>query len=597
MTRILVQRGSTGSSSLNLSRSSSLPGPSAFSTHQVPSAAKDGEVNEEVSELVASDEHLECSRSSENKGVKDDPLVENLRNDRNGSSSDAIAEAEKVNTLAALGLCDMMNNSGEKVAPETEVSSGEPSPIGGRSSHPPPPPAPPRKPSSENLNSRRFASGSSNPVRAGSSRRAVAWPIISTRTSPSESRPSSPRSHGENEGYNSADEQSPCLVFLLKKFDLKLMLGERERQFEIDIRLAKGLEVKRMLEDGNCLFRAVADQVYGDFGAYHLIRQMCIDYMVLDGRPKMHVNFKPSGTVWTVSAFNLSNEYDQSLGFEDVYGNNVEIQALSEMYNRPIHIYSYSIEPINIFHGSYNTDTPPIRLSYHHGNHYNSLVDPRRLTIGAGLDLAVFKGFVYILFSALLLLCPLTNLDKNPVKAAIKAQQDQQIDNASIFDNLELALLAEGRFYSDLELTEKEIERMVMEASRAEYLGNDKFKMHVERASTAEPSSSGARSESSKVEGSKEQVLSSGMELVLSMGFSYLQAIEVYSILGDDVESMVCYLLETGSSSRREGKATEPSNERMQSQRQGNIRLKNSICSKTECMEERVMATFWGTDG
>lgn len=25
-----------------------------------------------------------------------------------------------------------------------------------------------------------------------------------------------------------------------------------------------------------------------------------------------------------------------------VYGNNMEIQALSEMYNRPIHIYSYS---------------------------------------------------------------------------------------------------------------------------------------------------------------------------------------------------------------------------------------------------------------
>lgn len=55
---------------------------------------------------------------------------------------------------------------------------------------------------------------------------------------------------------------------------------ERERQFEIDIRRAKGLEVKRMVEDGNCLFRAVADQVYGDSEVYDLIRQMCIDYMV-----------------------------------------------------------------------------------------------------------------------------------------------------------------------------------------------------------------------------------------------------------------------------------------------------------------------------
>ena len=35
-----------------------------------------------------------------------------------------------------------------------------------------------------------------------------------------------------------------------------------------------------MLEDGNCLFRSVADQVYGDSEAYDLTRQMCIDYMV-----------------------------------------------------------------------------------------------------------------------------------------------------------------------------------------------------------------------------------------------------------------------------------------------------------------------------
>lgn len=58
------------------------------------------------------------------------------------------------------------------------------------------------------------------------------------------------------------------------------------------------------------------------------------------------------------------------------------------------------------------------------------------------------------------------------------------------------ALLAEGRFYSDLELTEKEIERMVMEASRAEYLATDMFKQQFDRkqssTSTAEPSSSAA---------------------------------------------------------------------------------------------------------
>jgi len=55
------------------------------------------------------------------------------------------------------------------------------------------------------------------------------------------------------------------------------------------------------------------------------------------------------------------------------------------------------------------------------------------------------------------------------------------------------ALLAEGRFYSDLELTEREIERMVMEASRSEYLAKEK-KLNIRESSTsgAEPSSSAA---------------------------------------------------------------------------------------------------------
>ncbi|KAI7990085.1 hypothetical protein LOK49_LG12G01678 [Camellia lanceoleosa] len=145
------------------------------------------------------------------------------------------------------------------------------------------------------------------------------------------------------------------------------------------------------------------------------------------------------------------------------------------------------------------------------------------------------------------------NVDKDQIKAVIKAQQDQQINNA---------LLAEGRFYSDLELTEKEIERMVMETSRAEF--NQQLGWQESSTAGAEPSSSGARSSGSEtqVDGGRERGLSdtvlSSMQIVLSMGFSYLQVIEAYNIFGDDVDSVVCYLLETGgSSSRRKGKAAE----------------------------------------
>eukprot|EP01018_Ginkgo_biloba_P012211 Gb_34871 [translate_table: standard] len=421
--------------------------------------------------------------------------------------------------------------------PHTEEDNSQFSAVGSSQmlsgcSYPPPPPVPPPKPWA-NSSSRRIVSGGSSAQRSGSSRR-PSWAVMTSRTSPTGSRPSSPRSYGDGEGYNSADEQNPCFGSYED--------AERELKFEMDIRRSKGFEVRRMAADGNCLFRAVADQIYGDAEVYDETRQMCIDYM-----EKERDHFSQFVTE-SFTAYCKRKRRDK------VYGNNMEIQAMSEMYNRPIHIYSYSTEPINIFHGTYGTDLPPIRLSYHRGNHYNSLIDPHRLTIGAGLGFSSLQG---------------TNIDKDQVKAAIKAQQDQQIENA---------LLAEGRLYSDLELTEKEIERMVMEASRAEYLAEDKYRQQFayKESSTsagAEPSSSGATTGTSRIEFNsrlgnfkivQDTVITSSMQTVLSMGFSYWRVVEAYSIFGDDVDSMVCYLVETGTGSpggettyRMKGKAAE----------------------------------------
>ncbi|OIT39330.1 PREDICTED: OTU domain-containing protein 5-like [Nicotiana attenuata] len=531
MTRILVQRGSTGSSSSlsNQNRSSvSLPEssasssaplqPQASSTSQVPSALKDDELVGEFPESIVLDEF--SVGSFNHKGEGDDASLENFSCDRS-HLEEKIIDNEKIGDGAFVCGDSVKGSSGSSV----EAAENEGTSVQGAkgSSCPPPPPVPPPKPVSLSCSPRKFSSGSSNAVRLGS-RELVGRPNVSTRTSPTGSRPSSPRPHSESEGYNSADEQNP-------KFGSSRNDMEREHQFESDIRRAKGLEVKKMLEDGNCLFRAVADQVYGDSEAYDLVRQMCIDYME---RERDHFSqFITEGFT----------SYCKRKRRDKVYGNNVEIQALSEMYNRPIHIYSYSIEPMNTFHGSYNSDSPPIRLSYHHGNHYNSLVDPRRLTVGAGLGFSSLQG---------------TNVDKDKVKAAIKAQQDQQIDNA---------LLAEGRFYSDLELTEKEMERMVIEASRAEYIARDRFRQQLgcQESSTsgAEPSSSGARSSGSEKRQEDglclpDSTFSDCIQIMLSMGFSYPRVIEAYSLFGDDVDSMVCYLVETSSSSRRsKGKATE----------------------------------------
>ena len=38
--------------------------------------------------------------------------------------------------------------------------------------------------------------------------------------------------------------------------------------------------IKKMGEDGACLFRAVADQLYGDEEMHQAVRTQCLDYIV-----------------------------------------------------------------------------------------------------------------------------------------------------------------------------------------------------------------------------------------------------------------------------------------------------------------------------
>lgn len=42
----------------------------------------------------------------------------------------------------------------------------------------------------------------------------------------------------------------------------------------------KGFIIKPMKEDGACLFRAVADQIFGDEEMHSTIRSHCMDYIV-----------------------------------------------------------------------------------------------------------------------------------------------------------------------------------------------------------------------------------------------------------------------------------------------------------------------------
>lgn len=72
-----------------------------------------------------------------------------------------------------------------------------------------------------------------------------------------------------------------------------------------------------------------------------------------------------------------------------MHGNNPEIQAASELFNRPIEVFvpQNGASPLNIFHAEYKTEDAPIRLSYHDRSHYNAVIDPLVPTAGLGLGL------------------------------------------------------------------------------------------------------------------------------------------------------------------------------------------------------------------
>jgi hypothetical protein len=156
----------------------------------------------------------------------------------------------------------------------------------------------------------------------------------------------------------------------------------REGAFVRGLR-SRGLEIVEQEGDGNCLFRAVALQVYGDAAAHSEVRRLVCDFMAKD---RQHF-----------ALFVDDENFDSYIARkrqDGVHGNSPELQAVCELFNRPLEVYtpdSGPERPINVFQDQYKTGDAPIRLSYHDRNHYNAVIDPLEPTAGLGLGLPGLK--------------------------------------------------------------------------------------------------------------------------------------------------------------------------------------------------------------
>ncbi|KAI6181191.1 Deubiquitinating enzyme A [Aphelenchoides besseyi] len=226
---------------------------------------------------------------------------------------------------------------------------------------------------------------------------------------------------------------------------------ELEVSFVESMKKNRGFNVKVVKGDGACMFRAVADQIYGDEEMHFDVRRLCMDYI--------------AGNRDHFSQF-ITEDFTEYLARKrnvDVHGNHVELQAISEIFLRPIEIYEYHTEPINTFHpisreANAGQENPPIRLSYHGSVHYNSVVDPYTPTIGVGLGL---PGHVP------------GQADRNLIKEATLASERQHIEEAMLKDKLRA---------TDWERTEEELVRQIENESYLEFLEQTERKSDQRRA-------------------------------------------------------------------------------------------------------------------
>jgi len=174
----------------------------------------------------------------------------------------------------------------------------------------------------------------------------------------------------------------------------------------------RGFIIKKMVPDGACLFRAVADQVYGDQEMHSIVRNHCMDYML------------KNADYFSKFVTEDFDSYIRRKKNDYCHGNNVEMQALSEMYNRPIEVFVYSTEPINTFlcQSHHNPEeNPPIRLSYHGNVHYNSIINPYAPAVGVGLGLAGYKPVL---------------ADRMLLSKVIRNSEEEELEEAMLKDKL-----------------------------------------------------------------------------------------------------------------------------------------------------------------
>ncbi|KNC53180.1 OTU domain containin protein [Thecamonas trahens ATCC 50062] len=121
------------------------------------------------------------------------------------------------------------------------------------------------------------------------------------------------------------------------------------------------LIIKDVASDGNCLFRAAADQLYGEVTSHAEIRAAVMD----------HVAANKDLYQWFVEDDEPFDDYVAYMRESRSWGGQIEIQALSMVYSVNIIIHRLNEPRWSII--NFPEDTRTLHLSYHDQQHYASV--------------------------------------------------------------------------------------------------------------------------------------------------------------------------------------------------------------------------------
>ena len=300
--------------------------------------------------------------------------------------------------------------------------------------------------------------------------------------------------------------------------------------------------IKKMEGDGNCMFRAVSDQVYGNEDFHNIIREKCMDYLLIER--EFFSQFVEGGDK------EFDNYIDMKRKF-GVWGDDVELQAISELYNRPIEIYSGSDKPLKTFHENIkeynlkekneqnnNIIISPIRISYHGKEHYNSVIPTK-------FDFNIWRSYKDNM------------INKTPgeyedeILIMKKKQKINKInDKKEIEESRKLFVKTKDKYLDDMLLDlllneDGKNDERLMEQSKLEYKKEqENILQKVINESIKETEKNENKSKGlNEMDYYSNPVIQSALEC----GFSLEDAIMAWTIYGDNQDLVMQYLLSTKS--------------------------------------------------